>query len=390
VFSHNGQHAQLLYTILPPHIEEFINNTHLIFNASVEDAFIWSHNKNGIYTAKSGYTWLLSNQIMVGNSHGLWSWIWKIKAPEKYKFLIWLICHDAAPTLALLHHRRIAPSDICSRCNDYRESIMHCIRDCIHSKPIWIKVGFSGHEFFSTTCATEWIRYGIDSPSPTLFLATLWWTWRHRNLMCISHENWSVHHITTNIQNDVLTISSAFNIEISQNSVDRHVRWNCNNLTGIILNVDGSCNGTPIRTGFGGIFRNDGGLFLSAFSGRLPHTEDILLAELNAIYHGLNMAVEMGYNDLSCYSDSLLAINLIRQSTPPFHVYAVLIQNIKDILTSANFSVYHTLREGNHAADFMAKLGSSGDHDIVSHLTPPAGINLLLHNDALGVSFLRA
>jgi hypothetical protein len=51
--------------------------------------------------------------------------------------------------------------------------------------------------------------------------------------------------------------------------------------------------------------------------------------------------------------------------------------------------VYHTLREDNQAVDFMTKLGSSVDHNIVTYLTPPDGINLLLHIDSSGVFLLR-
>ena len=118
VFSNNGPHTRALYTILPPAIEDYINNTHINFNASVEDAFIWSHNKNGVYSTKSGYSWLLSlsESRASANHHLSWTWIWKLKVPEKYKFLVWLACHDAAPTLSLLHHRNIAQSASCTRC----------------------------------------------------------------------------------------------------------------------------------------------------------------------------------------------------------------------------------------------------------------------------------
>jgi len=116
---------------------------------------------------------------------------------------------------------------------------------------------------------------------------------------------------------------------------------------GTILNVDESCNGTPTRTGFGGIFHNNGGLFLSAFSSMISHSEDILLAELTSIYHGLRIAIDMKIDDLACYSDSLLSINLIKGDNPHYHVYVVLIQNIKDILATNNFTVHHTLKEGN-------------------------------------------
>jgi len=91
---------------------DVINNMHINFNPSVEDAFIWNSNKNGVYTTKSGYTWLLSRTNMVNllTITSSWSWIWKLKLPEKHKFLFWLACHNYVPTLMLLNNRNIAPS----------------------------------------------------------------------------------------------------------------------------------------------------------------------------------------------------------------------------------------------------------------------------------------
>jgi hypothetical protein len=85
-----------------------------------------------------------------------------------------------------------------------------------------------------------------------------------------------------------------------------------------------------------------------------------------------------------------MSVKLIQEHTPRFHIYAVLIQNIKDMLAANNFSVHHTLREGNQAADFMAKLGSTMTDDLVTFMTPPEGILMLLLSDATGVLFPRA
>jgi len=166
-------HTQHLYTLLPHDIAEVINNIHFRFNNSIEDAFIWTHNKNGIYTTKSGYNWLLSQAELVANFNPFqsWSWIWKLNLPEKYKFLIWLACHNVVPTLSLLRHRNIVPSAICPRCGTHEETILYCVRDCIHSKNIWHRIGFSALDFFS---------------------AGVWWAWRHRNLMCLNNEVWSI------------------------------------------------------------------------------------------------------------------------------------------------------------------------------------------------------
>ena len=182
------------------------------------------------------------------------------------------MCHDAVPTLTLLHHRKIAPSATCTRCGDHEETFLHCVRDCRHSKIIWHKVGFLSHDFFSTTSATEWIRNGTNSSHSILFLVALWWVWRNRNLTCLNNETWSLYYLVSNIYNSVDTIISALKNDDAAISEDRYVKWNCNNHMDTILNVDGSCNGTPTHTGFGGIFRNNGSFFLSTFLGMISHS----------------------------------------------------------------------------------------------------------------------
>ncbi|XP_024630825.2 uncharacterized protein [Medicago truncatula] len=118
----------------------------------------------------------------------------------------------------------------------------------------------------------------------------------------------------------------------------------------------------PIRAGFGGLVRNSAGFYLSGFSGFVLTSTDILFAELTAIHRGLLLAVELGIEELVCYSDSLLSISLITGHASNLHVYAVLIQDIKDLLSSRSFTIHHCLREGNQCTDYMAKIGANSNH----------------------------
>jgi len=70
----------------------------------------------------------------------------------------------------------------------------------------------------------------------------------------------------------------------------------------------------------------------------------ILLTELSAIYHDLIMAKDLGYAEIACYSDSLGCINLINDPIERYHIYVVLIQDIKNLLHHTNVTVSHTLR----------------------------------------------
>jgi ribonuclease HI len=65
-----------------------------------------------------------------------------------------------------------------------------------------------------------------------------------------------------------------------------------------------------------------------------------------AILKGLHLAVNMGIEDLVCFSDSQLSVNLIAGEVYEYeyHAYAVLIQDIKDLIASHNYNILHTLR----------------------------------------------
>jgi hypothetical protein len=80
VLTSDSPHSQILYTQLPSSASDLINNLHIRFNDSIDDAFIWPSNKNGLYTAKSGYSWLLSqnNPATTPSLSHSWTWIWKL------------------------------------------------------------------------------------------------------------------------------------------------------------------------------------------------------------------------------------------------------------------------------------------------------------------------
>ncbi|PNX82695.1 replication A1-like protein [Trifolium pratense] len=79
----------------------------------------------------------------------------------------------------------------------------------------------------------------------------------------------------------------------------------------------------------------------------------------------------MNIDELVCYSDSLHSVNLIKGPHAKYHIHAVLIQDIKELLSQTNVSLYHMLREGNQCADFFAKLGAFSDADYLTHTSPP-------------------
>jgi len=207
--------------------------------------------------------------------------------------------------------------------------------------------------------------------------------------MCLNNEEWSLTRLAFNVNNSIDVIRTSFPRASPAAIRDNVVKWNCSNHDCYILNVDGSCLGNPQRCGFGGLLRNNAGFFISGFSGYIAISTDILLAELFAIFHGLQMVSALGIFDFVCYSDSLLSVSLINGPPLKFHAYATLIQDIKDLLILTNTRVLHTLHEGNYCADFLAKLGAASDSVLTNHVSPPEGLLPLIRDDARRTYFPR-
>jgi len=136
----------------------------------------------------------------------------------------------------------------------------------------------------------------------------------------------------------------------------RFIKWNNNSISSIILNVDGGCLSSPIRAGYGRVLRND--------------TLMVLLTSclLNyMLYTGVFCLLKTWI--LLTLFVTLICVNLIQGPSMKFHVYAVLIQEIKELISQINIIVCHTLREGNQCADFMVKLGASSNIEFLLQMT---------------------
>jgi len=77
-----------------------------------------------------------------------------------------------------------------------------------------------------------------------------------------------MYRIASNIKNSVEVIKSSFSPIVSAATTDRYIKWNNDSHSCVILNVDGSCHGSLVITGFKGILRNNDGLFISVFFSR--------------------------------------------------------------------------------------------------------------------------
>ena len=86
------------------------------------------------------------------------------------------------------------------------------------------------------------------------------------------------------------------------------------------LDVDGSFFGNPGRTGLGGLVRTEDGNWVVLFSGYIGMSTN-LHGELLALWHGLQVAWDMGLHQILCCSDSV--VSLVNKGVPNSQIFLI-------------------------------------------------------------------
>jgi hypothetical protein len=168
-----------------------------------EDKLIWSEEKDGVYSVRSGYRKLMRERCKgYGPRQGEeWSCIWKILAPPKAKHLIWRICKECLPTRTRLRNRHVQCPIECPFCLSHYEDEKHLFFDCVAAKEAWQAMGLFHiiqarlHQFVSArNLIFDICRYenkDIAGKAATL----LWLMWQNRNNLVWNDNNSSAQQI---------------------------------------------------------------------------------------------------------------------------------------------------------------------------------------------------
>ncbi|XP_071722530.1 uncharacterized protein [Rutidosis leptorrhynchoides] len=159
------------------------------------DKLVWTANKSGIYTIKSGYNRMHSSATHPNNQQLspsyqtpklLWPTIWKLPTSPKIRFLIWNICNNSLTTKENLHRRKMIPDLLCQICGQAPETMERLFILCGWTKIVWLDPqNQADTNPKHITIIDKWIFENlttrIDDRSKALFAALLWNIWLTRN-----------------------------------------------------------------------------------------------------------------------------------------------------------------------------------------------------------------
>ncbi|XP_028112975.1 uncharacterized protein LOC114311106 [Camellia sinensis] len=154
------------------------------------------------------------------------------------------------------------------------------------------------------------------------------------------------------------------------------------------LNTDGCSKGDPGQAGYGGLLRDDTGIWIWGYYGNLGHCT-CLEAEIWAIYRGLTILFQKGLTNVVIETDSEQAMLQIQQGPNPNSPLKALIEDAKFLLQRCHCSILHTLREGNKVVDILADLGVAQAEHVKILEDPPIEVTTLLIEDMTGVAGMR-
>lgn len=110
-----------------------------------------------------------------------------------------------------------------------------------------------------------------------------------------------------------------------------------------------------------------------------------LEAEIWSIYKWLKIILERKLKNVSIKSDSLTAVNLIKEGNPSNHPQSVLINEAHFIMAKTNTLIKHTYRSANQCADHLARMGVEQPDELVFVMDMPISMREFFLRDSLNI-----
>ncbi|KAL0458454.1 UNVERIFIED_CONTAM: hypothetical protein Slati_0472600 [Sesamum latifolium] len=210
----------------------------------------------------------------------------------------------------------------------------------------------------------------------------LWFTWTQRNAAKYDGVQFSRNYIIFEVQRHLRTLPMV-------PRAPRVVRWATPSPAWFRLNSDGSSLGNPGPAGAGDIIRDVEGQVRLAYQVTLGTTTNVI-AELTAVWHGLELAIAYGLAPIVVEVDATTVIQILQSRASGRWEVQHLIMRIVQMQQVLGSDVRHIFREANGAADHLVKEAASLQMTRVLHLGDITGaLRWIIQLDRLGIPHLR-
>ena len=159
-----------------------------ILNPGSEDAWTWTWEPNGIYTAKSVY----AAHFAANTNCEAAKAIWESRAPLKIKFFAWLLFRRRVWTADRLAKRGLPHNPKCVFCNAENETVKHLFMNCAVINILWCTVlGWARLNHTMPRASSSLNRWWLNGEKRlhgndrkkflAIFMLVTWTVWCERN-----------------------------------------------------------------------------------------------------------------------------------------------------------------------------------------------------------------
>lgn len=374
-----------LYTPVPAAILEHLQHIEPVIVQNRRDMWVWDSNDMGRFTVKDAYTWL-QERNQTPTSLLDWRWVWRLKVPERIRIFIWLLLHNSIQTNSHRFRCNLSSSPSCARCSAAKEDALHCLRDCPHSREIWMRAGALAWPGFQVSGCTDWVSRHAQGTNGIKFIACLWGAWKWRNNMIFEDSPWPVHEAWRRIcheHDEIMRFTEEDQIEDDRTMMS--TRWNPPGEGTVNLCLDGSFSRERICMGSGGLARDSQGRWLAGFFSHMGGG-NALLAEAMALKIGLQIAWDKGWRKVQCTVDCGTLVQALNDVDS--RIFLPILDDILELMARNWYVSLSTIsRECNQPADWLARKGASSPNvDLCILEVPPPEVEILLLRDRLALS----
>jgi hypothetical protein len=215
------------HDITVPEIAEYVLLWELVAEAGFnnqdkqEDEILWTRTPDSSYSAKSAYEMQFDDSI--GSPFPLN--VWKVCAPSKCKFFIWLLLQNRVWTADRLQQRGWPNQYFCIFCHRNLETAAHIFMECPITRQVWLAVGLGRWASLPRFAMSRWAPqrnvedrfYALAGRvssvkargSKSLIILVSWTIWCERNARISNAKEKSIPRLITDIKDEATLWHSA-------------------------------------------------------------------------------------------------------------------------------------------------------------------------------------
>lgn len=347
----NGNELNISFE-LPDQVISLIKATPFSLNQNSDDSLTWAFSKDGFFSLKAAYLLARGSNPLNLDTPSM-AWIWKTETHPQVQFFIWMCLHNNLPTGEVLGSKGLNLNLICIVCHLDNESVDHLLRGCNIAQELWQRLKIPQGLLYSfdqpienwmeTNCNSKVISNHLGIRWKIVLPMGLWHLWLTRNnfLFRSGVVDRMIH--TKCIRDSAEFFSIGAKIRCNRMKKMIQVAWEKPPTGWIKLNSDGSALGNPGKAGGGVLIRDHQGNWVRGYARSLDNTSNSI-AELWALRDGLDIAKELGIDNLIVEMDALSIVMLMSNNSTN-----LLMEPLLDAIPYKR--LVHTFNEANQCAD---------------------------------------